>query len=248
MALRIHKYGGTSVDGLERLRAVAGRIAADVDSGHQVLVVVSAAGQTTDQLESMARGLSPRPPRREMDMLLTAGERITMALLAIALHERSIPAISFTGSQSGIITDSRHQDARIRRIRPFRILQELQRDRVVIVAGFQGVSEEKEVTTLGRGGSDTTAVALAIVFGAPWCGIYSDVPGILSADPRLVPGAGPIPCLSHDAAAILTHLGAAVLSHRAALLARKTGVALRLGHAADPGRGTWVLPAGRSEP
>jgi aspartate kinase len=165
-----------------------------------------------------------------------------MALLSMALHRRGIPAISFTGSQSGIITDTRHQEARIRRIRPFRILEELNRGRVVIVAGFQGVSAEKEVTTLGRGGSDTTAVALAIVLGAPWCGIFTDVPGVLSADPRVVPEARPIEALDLDAVTLLSHLGAGVVSRRAAALARKFGMPLWISQSQSSGRGTWALP------
>ncbi|MBU1702694.1 MAG: aspartate kinase [Candidatus Eisenbacteria bacterium] len=248
MALRIHKYGGTSVDGPDRLRSVARRLSADVGAGHRVLVVVSAAGHTTDQLVTMAREFCSKPPRRELDMLVTAGERITMALLAMALHELGIPAISFTGSQSGIITDTLHQDARIRTIRPFRILHELNRGRVVIVAGFQGVSEAKEITTLGRGGSDTTAVALAIIFGAPWCGIYTDVPGILTADPRFLPHGRPLKRISHDAAAVLSHLGAGVLSHRAAALARKFGIPLKVARSDAEDEGTWVLPNHMKEP
>jgi aspartate kinase len=248
MALRIHKYGGTSVDGPEKIHAAAGRIAADADGGHKVLVVVSAAGQTTDRLEAMALAVCPDPPRREMDMLVTTGERISMALLAMALHARGVRAISFTGSQSGIITDDRHQDARIETIRPSRILQELERGQVVIVAGFQGVSRAKEITTLGRGGSDTTAAALAIVFGAPWCGIYTDAPGVMTADPRIVPSARVVPKLSLEAMAHLSRLGAGVLSHRAALLARKFGQPLLVAHAHTKEPGTWVLPSPAADP
>jgi aspartate kinase len=224
-----------------RIQACARRIAEDVEEGHRVVVVVSAAGRTTDQLEEMARGICPDPPRRELDMLLTAGERISMALLSMALHRQGIPAISFTGSQSGIITDTRHQEARIHRIRPFRILEELNKGRVVIVAGFQGVSAEKEVTTLGRGGSDTTAVALAVVFAAPWCGIFSDVAGVLSADPSIVPEARPVEAISLDALTVLSHLGAGVVSRRASALARKFGMPLWISHSHESGRGTWAL-------
>jgi aspartate kinase len=248
MPLRIHKYGGTSVDGPEKIHACARRIAEDVEHGDRVVVVISAAGHTTDQLQDMAREITPTPPRREMDMLLTAGERISMALLSMALHERGIPAISFTGSQSGIITDGRHQDARIRKIRPFRILEELNRGRVVIVAGFQGVSQEKEVTTLGRGGSDTTAVALAVVFQAPWCSIFTDVPGVMSANPRVVPDARSVQVISLDAMTLLSHLGAGVVSHRATGLARKFGVPLWISHSHQSSTGTWALAKGREAP
>lgn len=248
MPLRIHKYGGTSVDGPERIQDCARRIAEDVEEGHSVVVVVSAAGRTTDQLQEMARGICPDPPRREMDMLLTAGERISMALLSMALQQRGIPAISFTGSQSGIITDTRHQEARIHRIRPFRILEELNRGRVVIVAGFQGVSAEKEITTLGRGGSDTTAVALAVVFAAPWCGIFTDVAGVLSADPSVVPDAQPVEAVSLDALTVLSHLGAGVVSRRASALARKFGMPLWIAHSHESGRGTWALSKEGSSP
>jgi aspartokinase len=242
LGLRIHKYGGTSVEGPERIHAVARRIAADAAAGHRVLVVVSAAGRTTDELIRLAHEVTPEPPRREMDMLLTAGERVSMALLAMALQRLGVPAVSFTGSQSGIITDQRHQEARIQRIRPLRIVRELERGRVVIVAGFQGVSEAKEVTTLGRGGSDTTAVALGIVFGAPWCGIYTDVPGILSADPRWVPEARRAARLEPETVLLLSHLGAKVVSRRAAALAARFRLPLLVAAAHGEGPGTWILP------
>lgn len=221
MALRVLKFGGTSVETPVHVLAVARRILTYRESGDRILVVVSAMGQSTDELVHLAHRVCRTPPRRELDMLLTAGERISMALLAMALQSQGCPAISFTGSQSGIVTDSRHNDARIHSVRPFRIEQELDRGKVVIVAGFQGVSPEKEVTTLGRGGSDTTAVALAIRFGAERCEIYTDVDGVLSADPRVVSGARLLPEVSHDAMVTCSHFGGRVLYRRAVLLARK---------------------------
>ncbi|HZI16448.1 MAG TPA: aspartate kinase, partial [Myxococcus sp.] len=189
MPIVVQKYGGSSVAGVEKLRKVARRVKDKRDAGYQVVVVVSAMGDTTDELLALAKQVSPDPPRRELDMLLTCGERISMALLSMALQEMEVPAISFTGSQSGIITNDAHAQARIVEVRPFRIHDELARGKVVIVAGYQGVSYKKEVTTLGRGGSDTTAVALAAALDAEACEIYSDVDGVFSADPRVVPDA-----------------------------------------------------------
>ena len=185
----VQKYGGSSMAGPEKIREVARRIMQTRTAGHAVCVVVSAMGDTTDDLLANAKRLSPNPARRELDMLLSAGERISMALLCIALRELGGDAISFTGSQSGIITNDRHSDARIIEVRPFRVQDELARGKIVVVAGYQGVSYKKEVTTLGRGGSDTTAVAMAAALGAQWCEICSDVDGVYSADPRVVPAA-----------------------------------------------------------
>ena len=188
----VQKFGGSSVADPEKLGQVADRVAATVKTGRRVVVVVSAMGKTTDELLALARSVAPEstggPPRRELDMLLSTGERISMALLAMALEARGLSAISFTGSQSGILTNDRHSGARIIEVRPIRIEDELERDKVVIVAGFQGMSYKREITTLGRGGSDTTAVALAAALGAD-CEIYSDVDGVYSADPRVVPEA-----------------------------------------------------------
>ncbi len=178
-------------------------------------------GQTTDELIRLAHRVSRTPSRRELDMLLTTGERISMTLLAMCLESLGCPAISFTGSQSGIMTDSRHSDARILSVSAHRIEEELARGRVVIVAGFQGVSRAREITTLGRGGSDTTAVALAVRLGGVRCEIYTDVPGVLTADPRIVPGARPIADIGFDPMIVLSHLGGRVLFRRAVLLARK---------------------------
>ena len=218
--LIVQKYGGTSVGTPERLRAVAGRIATHRRRGDQVVAVVSAMGHTTDQLQDLARQVTERPSRRELDMLLTAGERISMALLSMALDTLDIPAISFTGSQSGIITDTAHTRARIVDVRPIRIGPELEKGKVVIVAGFQGVSAEKEVTTLGRGGSDTTAVALAAGLAADRLEICTDVPGVLTADPARVPAARLLRHLDWDTLLELASAGAGVVHSRAVELAR----------------------------
>lgn len=247
MPTLVMKFGGTSVASPQHLLGVARRILEEKRRGYRVIVVVSAMGQTTDELIDLARQVSPRPPRREMDMLLTAGERISMALLAMALDSLEIPAISFTGSQSGIITDDLHSDARIVEIRPFRIEEELEHERVVIVAGFQGVSGRKEITTLGRGGSDTTAVALAIRFGSPWCEIFTDVHGVLTADPRIVPDARTIPSIDYDPTITLSHLGAQVIFRRSVILARKYGIPLRVRCSLSDGPETWIGPPPKEE-
>jgi aspartate kinase len=236
----VQKYGGTSVGTPLRIQKVADRIAARHAAGDQVIAVVSAMGQTTDELQDLARKITDRPSQRETDMLLTAGERISMALLSMALNTRDVPAISFTGSQSGIITDSAHTRARILEIRPIRIAPELDRGRVVIVAGFQGVSREKEVTTLGRGGSDTTAVALALGMEADRCEIYTDVPGVMTADPRLVPESRLLPRVSWDTMLELSVCGAGVLHSRAVELARRRRVPVEVGSAFNKRRGTMV--------
>lgn len=223
----VQKYGGSSVADVERLRQVAERVAATRGHGKRVVVVVSAMGKTTDQLITLARGISPTPSRRELDMLLSTGERISMALLAMALERLGIAAISFTGSQSGILTNDCHSGARIIEVRPVRIQDELERDRVVIVAGFQGMSYKREITTLGRGGSDTTAVALAAALGAESCEIYSDVDGVYSADPRVVPEAHRLPEVSYDEMQQLAEFGAKVLNAQAVEWARKAGIVLR---------------------
>src|SRR5688572_9453703 len=189
MAVIVQKYGGSSVADVQKLRRVAERVMRTRDQGHAVVVVVSAMGDTTDELLSLAKQVSPNPDRRELDMLLSAGERIAMALLSMAIRELGADAISFTGSQSGIITNDRHTDSRIIEVRPFRVQDELARGRIVVVAGYQGVSYKREVTTLGRGGSDTTAVAMAAALDAEYCEICSDVDGVYSADPRVVPAA-----------------------------------------------------------
>jgi aspartate kinase len=222
----VQKYGGSSVANVDRIREVAERVARTRSSGRDVVVVVSAMGDTTDDLLALARRLSDNPARRELDMLLTAGERISMALLALALNDRGVPAVSFTGSQSGIITNDAHTNARIVEVRPFRVEDELVRGKVVIVAGYQGVSYRKEVTTLGRGGSDTTAVALAAALGAEACEIYSDVAGIFSADPRVVPAARRLSEISYEEMQELAEAGARVLNAQAVEFAKDKGIAI----------------------
>src|SRR5499433_3917963 len=184
MQIVVQKYGGSSVADVSRIEQVAERVVRTAREGARVCVVVSAMGKTTDELIALARQITEAPPRRELDMLLSTGERIAMALLAMAIEKRGLEAISFTGSQSGIITNDRHSGARIIEVRPIRIQDELERNKVVIVAGFQGMSYRREITTLGRGGSDTTAVALAAALGAS-CEICSDVDGVYTADPRV---------------------------------------------------------------
>ncbi len=226
MAVVVQKYGGSSVADVDRLRRVAARVAARRRAGDDVCVVVSAMGDTTDDLLRLAKQVSPDPPRRELDMLLTAGERISMALLSIALQELGVDAISFTGSQAGILTSDAHATARILEVRPTRVREELARGKVVIVAGFQGVSARREITTLGRGGSDTTAVALAAALAAD-CEIYSDVAGVFTADPRVVPGARRQDELSYEEMQALARAGAKVLNAQAVEFARSTGIAIR---------------------
>ena len=222
----VQKYGGSSVAEPDRIRAVAERIMRTRAAGHAVCVVVSAMGDTTDDLLASAKRLSPNPPRRELDMLLSAGERIAMALLSIAIRELGGDAISFTGSQSGIITNDRHSDARIIEVRPFRVQDELACGKIVVVAGYQGVSYKKEVTTLGRGGSDTTAVAMAAALGAEWCEICSDVDGVYSADPRVVPEARRIGELSYEEMQEMAEGGARVLNAQAVEFAKEKNIAI----------------------
>ncbi len=226
MAIVVQKYGGSSVAGVGKLRHVAERIMRTKHAGHDLVVVVSAMGDTTDDLLAMAKQVSASPDRRELDMLLTAGERISMALLSMAIRELGGDAISFTGSQSGIITNDRHVDARIIEVRPFRIQDELARGKIVVIAGFQGVSYRREVTTLGRGGSDTTAVAMAAALNAEYCEICSDVDGVYSADPKDVPVARRIPALSYEETQELAESGARVLNAQAVEFAKEKGIAI----------------------
>ena len=226
MAVIVQKYGGSSVAGVQKLREVAERVMRTRQQGHQVVVVVSAMGDTTDDLLALAKQVSPNPARRELDMLLSAGERISMALLSMAIRDLGGDAISFTGSQSGIITNDRHVDARILEVRPFRVQDELARGKIVVIAGFQGVSYKKEVTTLGRGGSDTTAVAMAAALDAEYCEICSDVDGVYSADPRVVPGARRIGMLSYEETQEMAEAGAKVLNAQAVEFAKDKGIAI----------------------
>jgi aspartate kinase len=239
----VQKYGGSSVGDVERMKRVASRVARTHDQGHQTVVVVSAMGDTTDDLVSMAAEISPRPPGREMDILLTSGERISMALLAMALHELDVPAKSFTGSQAGILTDAVHGKARIVDITPRRIQEALDEGNVVIVAGFQGVSHDtKDITTLGRGGSDTTAVALAAALNADVCEIYTDVDGVYTADPRVVPNARKQPIVSFEEMLELSAQGAGVLQVRSVEFGRNHGVRIHVRSSFSYEDGTWVVP------
>ncbi|HEX2454244.1 MAG TPA: aspartate kinase [Vicinamibacterales bacterium] len=226
MPIVVQKYGGSSVADVERIRQVAARVMRTRRQGYDVAVVVSAMGDTTDELLALAKKVSPNPERRELDMLLSAGERISMALLSMAIRELGGDAISFTGSQSGIITNDRHIDARIIEVRPFRVQDELARGRVVVIAGYQGVSYRREVTTLGRGGSDTTAVAMAAALGAEWCEICSDVDGVYTADPRVVSAATRIGVLSYEETQELAEAGAKVLNAQAVEFAKEKGIAI----------------------
>ncbi|MDX6244939.1 MAG: aspartate kinase, partial [Frankiales bacterium] len=225
MGLVVQKYGGSSVADAERIKRVAERIADARRDGNDVVVVVSAMGDETDRLLDLAKEISPVPPPRELDMLLTAGERVSMALLAMAIANLGFEARSFTGSQAGVITDSSHGKARIIDVTPGRIRQALDDGYVVIVAGFQGVSQDtKEITTLGRGGSDTTAVALAAALGAEVCEIYTDVDGVYTADPRIVPTARRLDVISYEEMLEMAASGAKVLMLRCVEYARRYGV------------------------
>src|SRR3990167_2260209 len=236
----VQKYGGSSVADAEKIKLVAQRIARTKAAGKKVVVVVSAMGKTTNQLIEKAKQVSASPSRRELDMLLTCGEREAMALLSMAVTEQGLEAISFTGSQAGILTNDRHSGARIVEVRPFRVEDELERGKVVIVAGFQGVSYRREITTLGRGGSDTTAVALAAALRADYCEICSDVEGIYTADPRVVSTAELLASISHDEMLELAAQGAKVLHDSSVEFARRSGIALWARATSKDGGGTRV--------
>jgi aspartate kinase len=236
----VQKYGGSSVADVAGIKRVAARIAATREQGKQVCVVVSAMGKTTDELIARARAISGAPSRRELDMLLTCGERASMALLSMAVTELGYQAISFTGSQSGILTNDRHSGARIIEVRPHRVQDELDRGKVVIVAGFQGVSYKREITTLGRGGSDTTAVAMAGALGAEYCEICSDVDGVYTADPRLVAAAELLDAISHEEMLELAAHGAKVLHAECVEFARRSGIALYARATASNSAGTRI--------
>jgi aspartate kinase len=240
MPVIVQKYGGTSVADAKRIRAVADRVVAAKRGGHDVVVVVSAMGDTTDDLMAMAHELTPAPNARELDLLLTAGERVAMSLLSLAVNAAGYPAASYTGSQAGIITDTSHGRAKIIDIRPGRIRDALDRGDIVIVAGFQGVSTAYDVTTLGRGGSDTTAVALAAALGADFCEIYTDVPGVFTADPRVVPGARKLHAVSYEEMLELAASGAQVLQLRSVEYARTHGVKVHVRSSFTQESGTWI--------
>jgi aspartate kinase len=240
VALIVQKYGGTSVADPDRMRAVADHIAFTRSHGADVVVVVSAMGKSTDNLIKLANEVSDRKPGREMDMLLTTGERISMSLLCMALADRDIDAVSFTGSQVGIITDTAHGKAKILEVRGDRVRDALAEGKVCVVAGFQGVSTAKEITTLGRGGSDTTAVALAAALGADACEIHSDVTGVFSADPRIVPQAHKLTRINFDEMLEMAGAGSKVLALRSVEFARNHHVPLHVRSSFTWEPGTWV--------
>ncbi|WP_411503921.1 aspartate kinase [Brevibacillus centrosporus] len=240
MGLIVQKYGGTSVGTIERILRVADRIISYKEEGHDVVVVVSAMGKSTDVLVDMAKQITDYPSEREMDMLLTTGEQVSIALLSMALHTKGYDAISLTGWQAGITTESIHGRARIQQIDAARIQSELGRGRVVIVAGFQGLSEEGEITTLGRGGSDTSAVALAASLNAEKCEIFTDVSGVYTADPRVVPAASKLDSISYDEMLELANLGAGVLHPRSVEAAKKYKVRLVVRSSFTAEDGTYV--------
>ncbi len=246
MALVVQKYGGSSVADADGIKRVAQRIVATRKAGDSVVVVVSAMGDTTDELRDLANQVSPLPPGRELDMLLTAGERIAMALLAMAIANLGLEGRSFTGSQAGVITDSAHGKARISDVTPGRIQVALDAGAIPIVAGFQGVSQDtKDITTLGRGASDTTAVALAAALNADVCEIYTDVDGVFTADPRIVPGARRIPRISYEEMLEMAACGAKVLMLRCVEYARRYGIPIHVRSSFSNRKGTWVSDAAR---
>jgi len=239
----VQKYGGSSLSDAEAVRRVAHRIVQAKKQGHDVVVAVSAMGDSTDELLDLANDVSPLPPARELDMLLTAGERISMALVAMAISDLGFTARSFTGSQAGVITDSTHGRAKIIDITPGRITQALTDGHIVIVAGFQGVSQDtKEITTLGRGGTDTTAVALAAALGAEVCEIYTDVDGVFTADPRLVPTARRLDRVSTEEMLEMAASGAKILHLRCVEYARRYDIPVHVRSSFSQKEGTWILP------
>ncbi len=244
--LVVQKFGGSSLATPERIGRVASRIAATVRSGVAVCVVVSAMGKTTDDLLELAGQVSSEVHPREVDMLLTAGEQISIALLTMALLDQGLPAVSLTGPQAGILTDSSHGNARIIGMRADRVAAAIERGEIPIVAGFQGLSRDLDVTTLGRGGSDTTAVALAATLGADVCEIYTDVDGVFTADPRIVPEARKLARVSYDEMLDLAACGARVLMLRSVEYARRTGVALHVRSSFSEADGTWIFDEGEA--
>jgi aspartate kinase len=248
VALVVQKYGGSSVADADGIKRVAQRIVATHKAGHAVVVVVSAMGDTTDELRDLASEVSPLPPGRELDMLLTAGERISMALLAMAIANLGLEGRSFTGSQAGVITDSAHGKARIIDVTPGRIQLALDDGAIPIVAGFQGVSQTtKDITTLGRGASDTTAVALAAALGADVCEIYTDVDGVFTADPRIVPSARRLPWISYEEMLEMAACGSKVLMLRCVEYARRYAIPIHVRSSFSNREGTWVTGTARQE-
>ncbi|HQE32144.1 MAG TPA: aspartate kinase [Propionibacteriaceae bacterium] len=244
----VQKFGGSSVADAESIKRVARRIVATKKEGHDDVVVISAMGDTTDELLDLAMQVSPQPPARELDMLLTAGERMSAALLAMAIHDTGETARSFTGSQAGVITTAAHGNARIIDLTPGRIVSALDQGDIVIVAGFQGVAQDtKDVTTLGRGASDTTAVALAAALEAEYCEIYTDVDGLFSADPRIVPSARQIPEITYEETMELAANGAKILHLRCVEFARRAGVPVHVRSSFSNKPGTWVKDTSTTE-
>jgi len=240
MALIVMKFGGTSVNGPERVKNVARRVVESRRAGNKVVVIVSAPGDMTDDLIEMAHKISPNPPEREMDMLLATGEQTSIALLAMAIHELGEPVISLTGLQVGIKTDKAHCKARILEVSCERLTKELEQGKIVIVAGFQGISPDNEITTLGRGGSDTTAVAVAAALKADICQIYTDVDGVYTSDPRIIPEARKLPVISYDEMLELASLGAQVLHPRAVETGKLNNVVLEVRSSFNNNEGTLV--------
>ncbi len=237
----VQKYGGSSVADASSIKRVAKRVVATKQAGHDVVVVISAMGDTTDELLDLAQQVSPQPPPRELDMLLTAGERMSAALLAMAIADQGMQVRSFTGSQAGVITTGTHGNARIIDITPGRIVSALAEGDIVIVAGFQGVSQDtKDITTIGRGGSDTTAVALAASLDAEYCEIYTDVDGVFTADPRIVPSARQIPKISYEEMLEMAACGAKILHLRCVEYARRENVRVHVRSSFSTKEGTWI--------
>jgi aspartate kinase len=240
MSLIVQKFGGSSVADIEKINKIAAMVAEVRNQGHDVVVVVSAMGKTTNQLIEMAHNITQNPEKREMDMLLSTGERITMSLLCIALNNIGIDAVSLTGSQAGIITNDRHNDARVIEVRPFRVQDEIASGKVVVVGGFQGVSYKKDITTLGRGGSDTSAVALAAALNAERCEIYSDIDGVYSTDPAVVKDAKHLPEISYQLMQEMAQAGAKVLNAEAVQFAKDANIAIYARSTFSKGRETIV--------
>ena len=240
MKLVVQKYGGSSVADVDKINQIAEMIAAVKKESFDVVVVVSAMGKTTNQLIEMAKSISSDPPKREIDMLLSTGERTTMALLCIALDKLGVKAISLTGSQAGIITNDRYNEARVIEVRPFRVQDELAKGQVVVIGGFQGVSYKRDITTLGRGGSDTSAVALAAALNAERCEIYSDVDGVYTTDPNLIKDAKHLPELSYQQLQEMAEAGAKVLNAQAVQFAKEAKIVLHARSTFNPGNETVI--------
>ncbi|MDR3668518.1 MAG: aspartate kinase [Ignavibacteriaceae bacterium] len=245
----VQKFGGSSVADIDKIKLIANKIAKTKEEGYNIAVVVSAIGKTTNQLIEMARQISSNPPKREIDMLLSTGERTTMALLCIALNELGIEAVSLTGSQAGIVTNDVHNDAKVIEVRPFRVQDEMERGKIVVVGGFQGVSYRRDITTLGRGGSDTTAVALAAALNAEKCEIYSDVPGVYSADPSIVAAAEHLPEISYQQMQEMSLAGAKVMNAVAIQFAKEANIAIYARSTFEPGKETIIrrMPSGATK-